>query len=161
MARDSQSPKRGAPAERSSTPRVEASDAHPGAQFGLPAGGVSSVASLGRRAAALLIDWLLGYAIALLVSGPDPFRSGSLQWTVLAVWFVLTALPVALFGSSPGMTALGIRVASLDDAAVIGVPRAVLRTLLVALVLPPLVRDGDERGWHDRATRTIVVRTRA
>jgi hypothetical protein len=24
-----------------------------------------------------------------------------------------------------------------------------------------LVRDADGRGWHDRATRTVVVRTRA
>jgi hypothetical protein len=31
---------------------------------------------------------------------------------------------------------------------------------LIALVLPPLVRDSDTRGWHDRAARTIVVRTR-
>ena len=150
MARNSESPK-----------AVEASGGHPGARFGLPADGVASVAPLSRRVGALALDWLLGYLIALLVSGPDPFRNGSLQWTVLAVWFVLTALPVAVFGASAGMTALGIRVASIDHAAVIGVPRAVLRTVLVALVVPPLVRDGDERGWHDRATRTIVVRTRA
>lgn len=134
---------------------------HPGAAFGLPADGVASVAGLGRRVAALAIDWMLGYLIALLVSGPDPFQATTLPWTVLAVWFGLTAIPVAIFGASAGMTALGIRVASIDSAAVIGVPRAVLRTLLVALVVPPLVRDGDERGWHDRATRTIVVRTRA
>jgi len=41
------------------------------------------------------------------------------------------------------------------------VPRALLRTLLIAVVLPPLVRDSDGRGWHDRAATTIVVRTRA
>ena len=134
---------------------------HPGARFGLPAEGVASVAGLGRRVAALAIDWLLAYVIALLIGGPDPFQSTTLQWTVLAIWFGLTALPVAVFGASAGMTALGIRVASIDDAAVVGVPRAVLRTALVALVVPPLVRDADERGWHDRATRTIVVRTRA
>ena len=68
---------------------------------------------------------------------------------------------MAVFGASAGMTALGIRVASIDEAAVIGVPRAVLRTAMVAVVVPPLVRDADGRGWHDRATRTIVVRTRA
>jgi hypothetical protein len=44
---------------------------------------------------------------------------------------------------------------------VIGVPRALLRTALIALIVPPLVRDSDGRGWHDRATRSIVVRTRA
>ncbi|MDN5859130.1 MAG: RDD family protein [Pseudonocardia sp.] len=134
---------------------------HPGARFGLPAAGVASVAGLGRRGLALLIDWLLSYLIALLVSGPDPFQAATLQWTVLAVWFALTALPVAIFGASAGMTAVGIRVAPIDSAAVVGVPRAVLRTLLVALVVPPLVRDGDGRGWHDRATGTIVVRSRA
>jgi hypothetical protein len=59
------------------------------------------------------------------------------------------------------MTAFGIRVASIDSAAVVGVPRAILRTALIALLIPPLVRDGDGRGWHDRATRTVVVRSRA
>ena len=62
----------------------------------------------------------------------------------------------------PGDVAeLVVRVASLDSAAVIGVPRALLRTALIALVLPALARDEDGRGWHDRATRTVVVRSRA
>ncbi|SHK27197.1 RDD family protein [Pseudonocardia thermophila] len=140
---------------------VPAPDGHPGARFGLPAEGPASVASLSRRVFALVVDWLLGYLIALLLVGPDPFESPYLQWAVLGVWFVITALPVAFFGASAGMVALGIRVASIGSTAVIGLPRALLRTLLVALVVPPLIRDADERGWHDRATRSIVVRTRA
>ena len=135
--------------------------AHPGERFGLPAAGVGSVAGFWRRLAALTIDWLLGYAIAALLTGPDPLAAPNLNLYVLGVWFLLTAVPVAIFGASTGMTALGIRVASVDSAAVVGVPRAVVRTALVALVVPPLVRDADGRGWHDRATRTIVVRTRA
>jgi len=134
---------------------------YPGARFGLPAVGVSAVASLGRRVVALALDWLLGYAIALLISGPDPLGSPAFSWNVLGIWVLLTAVPVAIFGASAGMTAVGIRVASIDSAAVIGVPRAVLRTVLIALVLPPLARDADGRGWHDRAARTIVVRSRA
>ncbi|MEJ3659296.1 RDD family protein [Actinomycetes bacterium KLBMP 9759] len=133
---------------------------YPGEKYGLPERGVSSVAGLGRRFVALALDWLIGYLIAALVSGPDPLTNPSFSWTVLGIWFLLTAVPVAIFGASAGMTALGIRVASLDSAAVIGVPRALLRTALTALVLPPLARDSDGRGWHDRATRTIVVRTR-
>lgn len=133
----------------------------PGARFGLPADGVSSAAGFGRRVAALVIDWFLGYAIALLLGGTAALGSSSFSWSVLGIWFVLTAVPVAVFGSSAGMTASGIRVASISSAAVVGVPRAVLRTLLVALVVPPLVRDADGRGWHDRVARTIVVRTRA
>lgn len=131
-----------------------------GARFGLPADGVSSAAGFGRRLAALTVDWLLAYVIALLVSGADPLASPGFSWTVLGIWILLTAVPVAIFGASAGMTVLGIRVASLDRSAVIGVPRAVLRTVLTALLVPPLLRDADGRGWHDRAARTIVVHSR-
>jgi uncharacterized RDD family membrane protein YckC len=134
---------------------------YPGQRFGLPPDGVNSTAGFGRRLGAVAIDWLLAYGIALLVSGSDAFSSPTLSWTVLGIWYLLTAVPVAVFGASAGKTALGIRVASIDSAAVIGVPRALLRTAMIALVLPALARDEDGRGWHDRATRTIVVRTRA
>ena len=142
-------------------PHRAAAGDHPGDRFGLPARGIGSVAGFGRRLAAITIDWLLGYGIAALLAGPDALATPNFSWTVLGVWFLLTALPVALFGASAGMTAVGIRVASIDSAAVVGVPRALLRTALIALVVPPLVRDADGRGWHDRATRTIVLRTRA
>jgi uncharacterized RDD family membrane protein YckC len=126
---------------------AEASGPYPGERLGLPAAGVSSVAGLGRRAA--------------LLTGPGALGDPNLSWYVLGIWYLLTAVPVAVFGASAGMTVLGIRVASLDNATVIGVPRALLRTAMIALVLPPLARDEDGRGWHDRATRTVVVRTRA
>ncbi|GAA5119948.1 RDD family protein [Pseudonocardia adelaidensis] len=134
---------------------------YPGKRLGLPATGVNSVAGLGRRFAALAIDWLLAYGIAALLTGPGALDDPNLGWSVLGIWYLLTAVPVAVFGASAGMTALGIRVASLGSAAVIGVPRALLRTAMTALVVPPLVRDEDGRGWHDRATRTVVVRSRA
>jgi len=138
-----------------------AEGAYPGKRLGLPEAGVNSAAGLGRRFAALTIDWLLAYGIAALFTGPGALDDPNIGWSVLGIWYLLTAVPVALFGASAGMTALGIRVASLDSAAVIGVPRALLRTALIALVLPPLARDEDGRGWHDRATRTVVVRSRA
>ena len=143
------------------SPGGAAAGTHPGERFGLPAHGVSSVAGFGRRAAALLVDWLIAYGIAALLIGPGALDDRNLGWTVLGVWFLITAVPVAAFGASAGMTALGIRVASLDSAAVVGVPRALLRTFMIALVLPAIFRDEDGRGWHDRATRTVVVRTRA
>jgi uncharacterized RDD family membrane protein YckC len=136
-------------------------EGHPGQHFGLPAEGVSSVAGFGRRLAALVVDWLLGYLIAVLVLGSDEIGGPNLPWAVLGIWFLLTAIPVAVFGASAGMTLVGIRVASIDSAAVIGIPRALLRTALIALIVPPLVRDSDGRGWHDRTVRSIVVRTRA
>jgi uncharacterized RDD family membrane protein YckC len=133
---------------------------YPGEQFGLPASGVSSAAGFGRRLGGVAVDWVLGEVIAGLFVGPDALVTPGFNWIVLGVWFLITAAPVAVFGASAGMTAFGIRVASIDSAAVIGVPRAVLRTAMIAVVVPPLVRDKDGRGWHDRATRTVVVRTR-
>lgn len=135
--------------------------AFPGEKLGLPHSGVSSVAGFGRRFAALAVDWLLGYLIAILILGAAAIGTPDLGWAVLGIWYLLTVVPVAVFGASAGMTVLGIRVASLGDVAVIGVPRALLRTAMVAIVVPPLLRDKDGRGWHDRVTRTVVVRTRA
>ena len=135
---------------------------HPGERLGLPRSGVGSTAGFGRRLAALTADWFLALSIAGLFTGSDPLapHHSNLSWIVLGVWFLLTAAAVAAFGSTPGMVALGVRVASLRST-LVGVPRAVLRTALLALVIPALARDGDGRGWHDRASDTIVVRTRA
>ena len=136
--------------------------AYPGERLGLPPSGVGAAAGFGRRLVALTVDWLLAYSLAGLFAGQGPIPAGggsNLQWVVLGVWFVLTAASVAAFGITPGMAVLGLRVASLDSA-LVGVPRALLRTALLALVVPALARDADGRGWHDRATRTVVVLSR-
>lgn len=142
-------------------PGTGARGSHPGEALGLPEAGAGSAAGFGRRLAALTVDWFLALFIASAFAGVDPFapRSSNLSLIVLGVWFLLTAAPVAFFGITPGMAVLGIRVASLDST-LVGVPRALLRTALIALVVPALARDGDGRGWHDRAARTVVVRTR-
>ena len=136
--------------------------AHPGEQLGLPRTGAGSAAGFGRRLGAVAVDWFLAMYIASLFAGADPLApaGSNLSWIVLGVWFLLTAVPVAAFGITPGMAVFGLRVASLDST-LVGVPRALVRTALLALVIPALARDGDGRGWHDRASRTVVVRTRA
>ncbi len=133
---------------------------YPGERLGLPAAGVGSVAGFGRRLGALTIDWFIGYGIAAIFATPDPTVNPWFGWLVLGLWFVLTEVAVVAFDASAGMMALGLRVASIDGRAGIGVGRALLRTALIAVVAPPLVRDVDGRGWHDRAARTVVVRTR-
>ncbi|MEJ8277355.1 RDD family protein [Pseudonocardia spirodelae] len=133
--------------------------AHPGERFGLPASGHYSVAGFGRRVGGVCIDWFLCYLLVLLVAGVDALGTAEFSWWVLGAWFVLTSLSVAVLGTSPGHRALGMRVARTDMATHVGVPRAVLRTAMVAVVLPPFLRDADGRGWHDRASSTIVVRT--
>jgi uncharacterized RDD family membrane protein YckC len=131
----------------------------PGERFGLPASGVGSVAGFGRRLAGVTVDWLLAYILTLAFLGADSLGGQAIGWWVWLVWFVVTVVPTAAFGTTPGMVAVGIRVARVDMAAAVGF-RAVLRTVLLGLVVPAVIRDGDGRGWHDRASATIVIRSR-
>lgn len=137
-----------------------ADSGHPGQKFGLPASGVNAVAGFGRRLAALFVDWMLAYVLTVGFLGTDAIGAQDTSWTILLIWYVLTVLPTAVFGMTAGMVAVGIRVARTDMGRFVGVPRALLRTFLIALVLPPLARDHDGRGWHDRATTTIVICSR-
>lgn len=130
-------------------------DEHRGARLGLAAQGPGSAAGMGRRAAALTLDIVLAALVAGLFTAPELPRN----WSLLA-WFVLTVIPVAAFGASAGMTTLGIKVLRVDGAQFVGVPRALLRTALLFLIVPALVSDAAGRGLHDRAAGTVVVRAR-
>jgi len=121
---------------------------------------VGSVAGFGRRLAGVAIDWLLAYVITLGFLGLGALGGPTIGWWVWLTWAAITVVLTGLFGMTPGMVAVGIRVARVDMAAVVGF-RAVLRTILLGLVLPAVIRDGDGCGWHDRASQTIVVRSRA
>lgn len=131
---------------------------HPGERFGLPASGHYSAAGFGRRLAGICIDWALATVLVGVVSGADMLDPASPRLWVLVVWFVLTSLMVAVLGGSPGHLLLGMRVARTDMATHVGVPMALLRTAMIAVVLPVLFLDADRRGWHDRASSTMVVR---
>lgn len=138
---------------------MTAADAdHPGRPFGLPADGPGSVAGWGRRIVALFVDWFACLAIAGVITGPLGWNSqeGRSLAPVL-VLFVETSLLVGLLGTSLGHRLLGLRVARLDGRPV-GIPRAMLRSLLLCLVIPPVVYDKDRRGLHDLAVGTVVVR---
>jgi uncharacterized RDD family membrane protein YckC len=123
---------------------------YPGQELGLPESGPGSVAGVGRRLGALVIDWLLCEIIAVAV-----FRDQYLTFVVFAVEnYLLTALT----GYTAGKRLLGLRVARLDGKPV-GLLWALVRTLLFLAVVPALIFDGDLRGLHDKAANTIVIRT--
>lgn len=128
---------------------------YPGQRLGLPAEGAGSVAGFGRRALAFVLDLLLSSLVAGAFTAPDLPRN----WSVLA-WALLTVVPTAAFGMTPGMTLFGLRVARLDGKAFVGVPRALVRTVLLFLVVPAVVTNTDRQGLHDRAVGVVVVRSR-
>lgn len=135
-----------------------AGDEHPGNRLGLPDQGPGSLARSGRRAAALLVDWLISYGLAGLGLATGLYGSSFLATAVLLVWLVLGIVSVRLFGFTPGQLALGLRVASIDNRLHVGTGRATVRGLLIALVIPALFVDADGRGIQDRLTATAVVR---
>jgi uncharacterized RDD family membrane protein YckC len=136
------------------SPRRAESDSYPGRQFGLPEEGPRSVAGVGRRLGALVIDWLACLAISLVIFHTQ--RATQLGTYILfgaEVWLL-----TALTGYTLGKRVLGIRVARLDGRPV-GFWWALVRTILLIAVIPPLVTDRDLRGLHDRAANTIVLRS--
>jgi uncharacterized RDD family membrane protein YckC len=132
--------------------------AYPGERLGLPPTGPRSLARMGRRLAALVVDWLIAYGLAALGVTVGLYGTAALATAVLAIWFVIGAATVRLFGFTPGQFVLGLTVVSVDGRLHVGIGRAVARGLLIALVIPPLFTDSDGRGIHDRLTGTAVVR---
>ena len=130
-------------------PETGAADTFPGQRFGLPEEGSGSVASIGRRLLALLLDWLLCTLIAFAV-----FHS---RWWTLPIFAVETYLLTALTGFTVGKRILNITVARVD-AQPVGLGWALVRTILLLLVVPALITDRDLRGLHDRAANTIVIK---
>jgi uncharacterized RDD family membrane protein YckC len=128
------------------------SEKYPGEQFGLPEEGARSVAGMGRRLGALLIDWLLCVLIARAF-----FHGTDVSVFALLIFGAETWILTALTGFTVGKRVLGIRVARLDGKPV-GLPWALVRTVLLLAVIPPLITDRDLRGLHDRASNTIVLR---
>jgi uncharacterized RDD family membrane protein YckC len=126
---------------------------YPGERFGLPEQGPRSVAGMGRRLLALLIDWLL----CLIIARAFLPHGGDVTVLTLLIFGAEVFLLTALTGFTVGKRVLGIRVARLDGKPV-GFLWSLVRTLLLLAVVPPLVTDRDLRGLHDRAANTIVLR---
>ena len=131
---------------------------YPGQRLGLPQSGPKSLARMGRRIAALFIDWLIAYGLAALAMALGLVSMPMLSTAVLIIWFILGAASVRLFGFTPGQFALGLVVVPVDNTLHVGLGRALVRGILISLVVPALITDTDLRGLQDRLTHTAVVR---
>ncbi|HTX96613.1 MAG TPA: RDD family protein [Mycobacterium sp.] len=136
----------------------ESRSAYPGDRLGLPEHGRGSLASMGRRLGALMIDWLICYGLAALALRFGVFSEHTLATAVLVIWFVLGVVSVRLFGFTPGQLVLGLHVVAVDGRVPVGIGRAVVRGVLIGTVVPALFTDWDGRGLQDRLTGTAVVR---
>jgi uncharacterized RDD family membrane protein YckC len=122
----------------------------PGQRLGLPESGPRSVARLGRRIAAIVIDWASAVAISAAFFSYDSIAT-LLIFVGLQVLFTIT------INASLGHALLGMRVVPMAGG-LFGVWRPIVRALLIALVIPALLFDENHRGLHDRAAGTILLR---
>jgi uncharacterized RDD family membrane protein YckC len=109
-----------------------------------------SVGRAGRRIGALALDWAIAYVLAALFYRGDG----------IAITVIFGALPVLLIptiGGSIGHRVVGLRLVSLRGGW-IGIWRPVVRTLLLVLVIPALIWDSDQRGFHDKIAGTVLLR---
>jgi uncharacterized RDD family membrane protein YckC len=125
---------------------------YPGERLGLPETGVRSVGRLGRRIGALAIDWAIAAVLSVAFFAYDGFAT-------LIIFGLMQAVFVPTIGGSIGHRLCGLRVVPLTGGWV-GVWRPLLRTVLLCVVVPALVWDSDQRGFHDKIAGTVLLRMR-
>ena len=117
-------------------------------------------ASWARRVLALLVDWFASTGVVLAFVGLDTYgETGSpAQAITLGVYIVESALLTWLLGGSFGKLVTGLRVVPAKGYGRLSnlVP-LLLRQVLIALVIPPLVFRNDGRGVHDLVAGTASV----
>jgi uncharacterized RDD family membrane protein YckC len=134
---------------------------YPGERLGLPKTGTGSVGRIGRRIAALAID----YAAASIIAGAFlgfqqfalPKEAGLTQFAPMIVFAVLQILFIPTIGGSPGHRIVGLRLV-MANGAWVGLWRPIVRTLLLVFVIPAVIFDADQRGLHDKAVGTVLIR---
>ena len=105
---------------------------------------------LGRRIAALTIDWALAVAASVIFFNYDGFAT-TLIFVVLQIVFIPT------IGGSIGHRLVGLRVVALAGGW-IGLWRPSVRSPLLSIVIPALVWDSDQRCFHDKMAGTVLIR---
>lgn len=140
-------------------PGTDAPSAYPGERLGLPQQGKGSATPWGRRIGALFIDWLIVLGITLAIVGPPQPGDDTFGLASLGVLVVMYVVLLMTARSTIGMWLLGLAVWPVGSQHLSFV-RVVLRSVLLALVIPAVVYDRDRRGLHDKAGATIVIRSR-
>ncbi|QCX27793.1 RDD family protein [Nocardioides jishulii] len=117
-------------------------------------------ASWTRRILALVVDWFASIGVVMLFLGWQGWLDNpSSGLYTLGVFVLESAFGIALAGGSFGQLVTRLRVVRFDGTPrPIGLLQALLRQVLIALVIPPLVFRPDGRGLHDLAVGSAVVR---
>lgn len=138
---------------------------YPGERLGMPRTGPGSIGRLGRRVAALFIDYAAATLITIAffppkapANGLEPNRFLDFDpMIVLAVFAVIQIVFIPTLAGSPGHRIMGLKLVRLDGAWT-GIWRPLVRTALLIIVIPAVIFDPDQRGLHDKAAGTVLLR---
>jgi uncharacterized RDD family membrane protein YckC len=112
-----------------------------------------STAGLGRRFAAITVDWF----IADLSVGLIPRITYGERSLATSVLFLLELiLLTSLTGSSLGQKLFNLKVVDLESGGAVPLGRVALRSLLIVLVLPAVFTK-EGRAYHEIICRTKVI----
>jgi uncharacterized RDD family membrane protein YckC len=148
----------------------------PGERLGLPRQGPRSVARFGVRIVALFVDWFIALFLTLLLFGIfelsqvqstqdliewylSQAQTEDVQLGTFGMFLFLQILAILTIGGSIGHRLMGIYVVRINGETMVWW-RAIVRTLLLGLIIPVLVWDSDQRGFHDKIAGTILLRSR-
>lgn len=115
--------------------------------------------SLGRRLAAITLDWLACYAIIAALSGGIAQMEPDRSPFILALFFGQVSILTALTGASLGQRIFGLRVVRFSDGGAITPLQALIRTFFLVLIVTAVTYDENGRGIHERISKTILIRS--
>jgi uncharacterized RDD family membrane protein YckC len=114
--------------------------------------------SLGRRFAALMVDWLACYFIVAASAGGVGKMAPNRSLTVLALFFAEIAILSALQGASLGHKIFGIKIVRFSDGGAINPIQALIRSVLLVSVIFAVTFDENGRGMHERFSGSVLTR---
>jgi hypothetical protein len=133
----------------------------PGQRLGLPASGPGAAAGWARRIVALVIDWIMSLLVTAAITGHNPWAfTGTGATTEHYAVLVMTAeiwILTSLIQGSAGQVVMRVAVRRIGGGSLDPI-RALVRTLLILLVIPAVIYNRDQRGLHDLAVDSVVVR---
>ena len=137
--------------------RPDADTDYPGRRLGLPQRGTGSVGRFGRRLVAVFVDWTMCQLVAYAVFGVTLGQGSGGSWAPLGIFAVENLVLLSTLGSTFGQRLLGMQLASVTGGRA-SVVQILVRTVLLCLAVPALIWDRDQRGLHDQAARTVLIR---
>ena len=113
---------------------------------------------LGRRFAALMVDWLACYFIITAVSGGLGATTPNRSLDVLGLFFAEILLLTWLQGATLGHRIFGIRIVRFSDGGRITALQSLIRSALLVSVIFAITFDENGRGIHERLSQSVLTR---